>query len=215
MPNTAVILGKRHPTRNLLQKLFDRALGDRASEFHGVPSWLSFDDSDDHEGWHRVDFGPYQVHFPASQQAVNALKTATTSAQLPTVLSLLDDTEEVAPALACEMDWIEDYNSWMLFRMVVANVTDSRRQVSLADARALDPDYDIDDEMAEWVAEPGELWTVILREAYMLPNSDAADARGVLGELTDEMLEGMIMRSTTPDVPVLVAEIRRLRRQIS
>lgn len=210
MSSTAVTLGSRHPTLKLLLKLFDRALGDRASEFHGVPSWLDLEHSVDPEGWHRVDFGPYQVHFPTSQQPVSELRTAMTTAPLPTVLSLLDDSEEVAPAIEVEMDWIEDYNSWMLFRIVVATVNDSRRQVAVADARELDPEYEVNDEMAEFVAEPGELWAVLLREAFMLPERDEPTDDG----LTDDVLDGMLERASGEDVEILVSEIRRLRHLI-
>jgi hypothetical protein len=192
-------------------KLFDRALGDRAVEFHGVPSWLDFEHSVDPEGWHRVDFGPYQVHFPSSQQPATELRNVMASAPMAPVLELLDDSEEVAVALECAMDWIAEYDSWMLFRVVVETVSNPRRQVSAQDAQELDPAYEIDDEMAEFVAEPGEFWAVLLREAFMLPERDEPTDSG----LTDEVLAAILERATTPDVHILVSEIRRLRRLLS
>ncbi len=211
MTTSTVTLGSRHPTLKLLLKLFNGALGDRASEFHGVPAWLDNNQRANHEAWPRVDFGPYQVHFPSTQQPNTQLRTATTSAPLPPVLDLLDDSEEVAPALETEMDWIADYNSWMLFRIVVSTVTDPRRQVAVGDARQLDAEYEVGDEMAEFVAEPHELWAVILREAYMLPEPDEPTDHG----LTDDVLDAMVERATSPDVHVLVSEVRRLRRLLS
>jgi len=211
MSDTTVTLGSRHPTLHLLTKLFDRALGDHASAFHGVTAWLDLAHSVDPKGWHRLDFGPYQILFPQSQQPVDELRTAQTSAPLPPVLGLLDGSYEVEPAVECELEWIEDYNSWMLFRRIVNTVTDPRQEVSLGDARKLDEAYELDDEMAEFVAEPGELWAVLLREAFLLPEPDEPTE----SSLTDEALNAMVARATTPDVPILVSEIRRLRSLLS
>jgi len=211
MSGTIVTLGERHPSLSLLLKLFERALGEKAADFHGVPAWLDLAQSADPTGWHRLDFGPYQVHFPQSQQPVDELRTASTSVPLPAVLQLLDDDGEIEPALDCELSWIEDYNSWMLFREVVAHVSDPRQQVSLADARQLDEAYEIGDEMAEFVAEPGELWAVLFREAYLLPERSETESSG----LSDDALDAMLARASTPDVHVLVSEIRRLRALLS
>ena len=193
-------------------KLFDRALGDRASDFHGVAAWLDLAHSVDPTGWHRVHFGPYQVQFPQSQQPVNELRSAQLSVPLPPVLDLLDASQEVEKGLLCEVEWIEDYSSWMLFRKVVSAVTDPRQEVSVDEARKLDDAYEVDDEMAEFVAEPGELWAVILRETCLLPERAAAPPPVGLAE---ETLQAMLARANTPDVPVLVSEIRRLRALLS
>jgi hypothetical protein len=118
----------------------------------------------------------------------------------------------VAQGLLCELEWIEDYNSWMLFRKVVTSVEDARQEVSISEARKLDEAYEVNDEMAEFIAEPGELWAVLLREAFLLPEGTAPPPE--IG-LTDEALQAMVARAKTPDVPVLVSEIRRLRALLS
>jgi len=212
MANPPVTIGPLHPSHALLLKLFDRALGDRAHDFHGMPAWLDLTHSVDPTGWHEVHLGPYQLRFPQSQQPVDELRNAHTSAPLPPVLDLLDTRQEVAQGLLCELEWIEDYNSWMLFRKVVTSVEDARQEVSISEARKLDEAYEVNDEMAEFIAEPGELWAVLLREAFLLPEGTAPPPE--IG-LTDEALQAMVARAKTPDVPVLVSEIRRLRALLS